>query len=35
VNLSLLGLYSADSFSIVPDHLHGTLMAYVRHDLIV
>ena len=35
VELSLLGQYSADNFSIVPDHLHGTLVTYVPHDLVV
>jgi hypothetical protein len=35
VNLSLLGLYSADNFSIVPDHAKGTAVVYVPHDLIV
>ena len=35
VELSLLGQYSADNFRIVPDHLHGTLVTYVPHDLVV
>ena len=35
VELSLVGHYSADNFSIVPDHVNGTLIAYVPHDLIV
>ncbi|HKO69493.1 MAG TPA: VCBS domain-containing protein, partial [Bradyrhizobium sp.] len=35
VNLSLLGIYSADNFSIVPDHAKGTAIVYVAHDLIV
>jgi hypothetical protein len=35
VELSLLGHYSADNFSIVPDQVHGTLITYVPHDLIV
>ena len=35
VELSLLGQYSADNFRIVPDHLHGTLVTYVSHDLVV
>ena len=35
VELSLLGHYSADNFSIVPDHAKGTLVTYVAHDLVV
>jgi len=35
VNLSLVGVYSADNFSIVPDHAKGTAIVYVAHDLIV
>jgi hypothetical protein len=35
VELSLLGHYSADNFNIVPDHVNGTLITYVPHDLIV
>jgi hypothetical protein len=35
VELSLLGHYSADNFSIVPDHAKGTLVTYVPHDLAV
>jgi hypothetical protein len=35
VELSLLGQYSAGNFSIVPDHVHGTLVSYVPHDLVV
>jgi len=35
VELSLVGHYSADNFSIVPDHVNGTLIAFVPHDLIV
>ena len=35
LDLSLLGHYSADNFSIVPDQVHGTLITYVPHDLIV
>ena len=35
VELSLLGNYSADNFSIVPDLAKGTLVAFVPHDLIV
>jgi hypothetical protein len=35
VELSLLGKYSADNFSFVPDHVHGTLVTYVPHDLVV
>jgi hypothetical protein len=35
VNLSLLGVYTADNFSIVPDHAKGTAIVYVAHDLIV
>ena len=35
VELSLMGHYSADNFSIAPDHVNGTLIAYVPHDLIV
>ena len=30
-----MGQYSADNFSLVPDHLHGTLVTYVPHDLAV
>jgi hypothetical protein len=30
--LSLLGHYSADNFSIVPDHENGTLITYVPHN---
>ncbi|MGB8397718.1 hypothetical protein, partial [Bradyrhizobium sp.] len=35
VDLALLGHYSADNFSFAPDHAHGTLVAYVPHDLTV
>jgi hypothetical protein len=35
VELSLLGHYSADNFSIVPDQVHGTLITYVPHDLML
>jgi hypothetical protein len=35
LGLSLFGDYSADNFSIVPDPVHGTLITYVHHDLIV
>ena len=35
LDLSLLGHYSADNFSIVPDQVHGTLITYVPHDLIL
>ena len=35
VELSLLGHYTADSFSIIPNHVHGTLVTYVPHDLVV
>jgi hypothetical protein len=35
LELSLLGDYSADNFSIVPDPVHGTLITYVPHDLML
>jgi hypothetical protein len=35
LELSLLGHYSADNFSIVPDQVHGTLITYVPHDLML
>ena len=35
LELSLLGHYSADNFSIVPDQLHGTSIIYVPHDLML
>ena len=35
LELSLLGHYSADNFSIVPDPLHGTSITYVPHDLML
>jgi hypothetical protein len=35
VELSLLGHYSADNFSIVPDQVHGTSIAYGPHDLML
>ena len=36
VELSLLGHYSADNFSIVPDHAKGALVTFVpHHDLVV
>ena len=35
VELSLMGHYSADNFSIAPDHVNGILIAYLPHDLIV
>jgi VCBS repeat-containing protein len=35
VELSLLGKYSADNFSFVPDHVHGILVTYVPLDLVV
>jgi hypothetical protein len=35
LGLSLFGDYSADNFSVVPDPVHGTLITYVHHDLIV
>ncbi len=35
LELSLLGHYSADNFSIVPDQLHGTIITYVPHDLML
>jgi hypothetical protein len=35
VELSLFGDYSADNFSIVPDPVHGTLITYVPHDLLL
>ena len=33
LELSLLGDYSADNFSIVSDQVHGTFITYVPHDL--
>jgi len=33
VELSLVGHYSADNFSIVPDQATGTLITYLSHDL--
>jgi hypothetical protein len=33
VELSLLGHYTADNFSIVPDQVTGVLVAFVPHDL--
>ncbi len=35
LELSLLGHYSADNFSIVADQLHGTSITYVPHDLML
>jgi hypothetical protein len=35
VELSLLGHYSADNFSIVPDEANGTLVTYVPHNTYV
>jgi hypothetical protein len=35
VELSLLGHYSADNFSIVPDQANGTLITYVPHNTYV
>ena len=35
VELSLVGHYTPDNFSIVPDHATGTLVTLVPHDLIV
>ena len=35
LELSFLGHYSSDNFSIVADHAKGTLLTYVPHDLIV
>jgi len=35
VELSLLGHYSADNFSIVPDEANGTLITYVPHNTYV
>jgi hypothetical protein len=35
LGLSLFGDYSADNFSVVPDPVHGTLITYVHHDLIM
>jgi hypothetical protein len=35
LDLSLLGHYSADNFSIVPDQVHGTSITYVPHDLML
>ena len=32
--LSLIGNYSADNFSLVPDQLKGTSITYVAHDLV-
>ena len=33
--LSLVGNYSADSFSVAADHLKGTSITYLAHDLVV
>ncbi|HEY2210610.1 MAG TPA: adhesin, partial [Bradyrhizobium sp.] len=33
--LSLLGHYSADNFSVVTDQAKGTFVTYVSHDLVV
>ncbi|HKH03407.1 MAG TPA: adhesin, partial [Bradyrhizobium sp.] len=35
LNLSLIGNYSSDNFSIATDQAKGTLVSYVPHDLIV
>ena len=35
VNLSLVGIYSADNFSIVADHAKGAAIMFVPHDLVV
>ncbi len=35
LELALLGHYSADNFSIVPDQLHGTSITYRPHDLML
>ena len=35
LELSLVGAYSADNFSLVADQAKGTLVSYVPHDLIV
>jgi hypothetical protein len=35
LELSLLGQYSTENFSIVPDRAKGTVVTYVPHDLIV
>jgi hypothetical protein len=35
VELSLLGHYTADNFSIVPDQAKGTIITYVPHDLVI
>jgi hypothetical protein len=35
VELTLFGDYSTDNFSIVPDPVHGTLITYVPHDLML
>ncbi|TMJ84756.1 MAG: hypothetical protein E6G79_09140 [Alphaproteobacteria bacterium] len=35
LELSLVGAYSADNFSLVADHAKGTVVSYVPHDLIV
>jgi VCBS repeat-containing protein len=35
LELSLVGAYSADNFSLVSDQAKGTLVSYVPHDLIV
>ncbi|HMJ26693.1 MAG TPA: hypothetical protein VK475_12720, partial [Pyrinomonadaceae bacterium] len=33
--LSLAGNYAADSFSLAADHLKGTAITYLAHDLVV
>jgi hypothetical protein len=33
--LSLFGNYSADNFSLATDHLKGTSITYLAHDLVV
>jgi hypothetical protein len=35
LELSLIGAYSADNFSLVADQAKGTVVSYVPHDLIV
>jgi hypothetical protein len=35
IELSLLGSYSTDNFSIASDHAHGTSIVYVPHDLTI
>ncbi|MGH6710166.1 MAG: beta strand repeat-containing protein, partial [Bradyrhizobium sp.] len=35
VELSLVGNYSVDNFNLAPDHLNGTAITYLAHDLVV